>query len=318
MPDQSLRDQRIAVLFGGNSGERAVSLASSESVLSTLREGGYSPMAIDTREHGWWKALSEVDLAFNILHGPGGEDGATQGLLRSMDVVGTGSGILGSALAMDKLRAKQIWRAIGLPTADFLLVDEHTDYEGVLQNWGRAFIKPAREGSSLGMACVNTSAEFAAAVVVAATHDSKVMAECFVDGPEYTVAVLGERTLPAIRIVAAHEFYDYDAKYAVDTTRYHIPCGLTENEESQLATLALDAFEALDCAVWGRVDVMRNTDGEFQLLEVNTIPGMTSHSLVPMAAHAAGMSALELLEEIMTLSLSNADAQAGGLSSGAA
>ncbi|GAB5414755.1 MAG: D-alanine--D-alanine ligase [Congregibacter sp.] len=298
-----MKSRRVGVLYGGHSGEREVSIASSRTVLATLREAGYKTVAIDTAESSWWDALQNIELAFNILHGPGGEDGVIQGLLASMQVPATGSGVLGSALAMDKLRSKQIWRSLGLPTADFVLVDADTDGAALLADWQKAFIKPAREGSSLGMACVSTPAEFEQAVNKAREHDSRVMAERFVDGPEYTVAVLGGRTLPAIRIESAHDFYDYDAKYAVDTTRYHIPCGLSESEEAQLSTLALQAFNALDCAVWGRVDVMRDHGGEFHLLEVNTIPGMTSHSLVPMAARAAGISLADLLEEIMELSL---------------
>lgn len=307
-----LQPLQLAVLFGGRSGERDVSLASARAVIDTLREGGYRPREIDTGDAQWWTRLDGIDLAFNIQHGSGGEDGVTQGLLQALGVVGTGSGVLGSALAMDKLRSKQLWQALGLPTADFRLIDAHTDAAALLGRWGAAFIKPVSEGSSLGMARADSVEAFAAAWAEAARHDARVLAECEIDGPEYTVAILGERTLPAIRIEAAHAFYDYDAKYHVDTTRYHIPCGLDAAAEATLCDLALEAFRALDCSVWGRVDVMRDSSGQFQLLEVNTVPGMTGHSLVPMAAAAAGLEPLDLLEEILGRSWQAARSTGGG------
>ncbi|WP_439101834.1 D-alanine--D-alanine ligase [Congregibacter sp.] len=297
-----LRELRIAVLFGGASGERVVSLASADTVLNALRDGGYEPLALDTGEPRWWARLEDMDIAFNIQHGVGGEDGATQGLLASMGVVGTGSDVLGSALAMDKLRSKQLWRSLGLPTANFVSVDGHTDAAALLSEWGAAFIKPSAEGSSLGMTRVATPDAFAAARDSAAVYGERILAEQFIDGPEYTVAVLGERALPPIRIEATREFYDYEAKYKGSSTRYHIPCGLTDAEEKKLCNLARSAFAALGCSIWGRVDLMRDSRGDFQLLEVNTIPGMTDHSLVPMAATAAGLSLLELVEEILLLS----------------
>lgn len=300
MDDRGLpKGLELAVLYGGRSGEREVSLASAEMVMSALREGGYEFRAIDTGNERWWTSLEGVDLAFNIQHGRGGEDGITQGLLKSLGVVGTGSDVLGSALAMDKFRSKQLWVAAGLPTADFVVVSSATNPEELLQRWGAAFIKPAKEGSSLGMARVSTTAEFTAAAEAAGHFDSCVIAERLIEGPEYTVAVLGTRVLPAIRIEAAREFYDYQAKYTAANTRYHIPSGLSAVDEAELGRLALRAFEAVGCSIWGRVDVMRDTDGGFQLLEVNTIPGMTEHSLVPMAAQAAGLSRVELIREIM-------------------
>lgn len=297
----TLRDLRMAVLFGGESAEREVSLHSAATILGVLRDGGYTPLALDTGEANWWSALTDVDLAFNIQHGPGGEDGETQGMLASMGVAITGSDVLGSALSMDKLRSKQVWQAAGLPTADYVIADESVDAAELLDRWGAAFIKPAREGSSIGMARVSTAAEFSAAVTEARGFDSVVLAERLIDGPEYTVAIVGERTLPAICIEATNTFYDYQAKYHSDTTRYLLPCGLTTAEETAMAELSLRAFQALHCSGWGRVDLMREPDGQFQLLEVNTVPGMTSHSLVPMAAKAAGMSLLELVEEILVL-----------------
>jgi D-alanine-D-alanine ligase len=309
---EALQKMQLAVLFGGRSGERKVSLASANTVLTTLREGGYEPRAIDTGESRWWEALAGIELAFNIQHGSGGEDGVTQGLLQAMGIVGTGSDVLGSALAMDKLRSKQLWLAAGLPTADFVVLDDSVDAEALLADWGAAFIKPACEGSSLGMSRVDTPAAFERAKLEAARYDACVLAERLIDGPEYTVAILGDRALPAIRIEAAREFYDYAAKYEAGTTRYHIPCGLDAAEEQALGELALRAFSALGCSVWGRVDVMRDRQGGFQLLEVNTLPGMTATSLVPMAAKAAGMSLLELLEDIMWQSWEAAGVVAGG------
>ena len=292
----------LAVLYGGASAERAVSLDSGRAVSAALRGGGYEPALIDTAEPDWWQRLAGVDLAFNAQHGPGGEDGVTQGLLDALGVVGTGSGVLGSALAMDKLRCKQIWSALGLPTPEFEVVDESTDAGALLSAWGGAFIKPAREGSSVGMSPARTADAFAAAVERAVAFDRRVLAERLVQGPEYTVAILGERALPPIRIVAAGEFYDYEAKYQVDTTQYRIPCGLEAGAQQALGDLACTAFRALDCSIWGRVDVMRDADGAFQILEVNTVPGMTGHSLVPMAARAAGLDMLELVEEVLCLS----------------
>lgn len=308
----ALRNLRIAVLFGGHSGEREVSIASSRTVIAALEEGGYAPALIDTGEPIWWAGLSDIDLAFNIQHGIGGEDGVSQGLLESMGVVGTGSTVLGSALAMDKLRSKQLWRAVGLPTADFQRIDANTDFSALLARWGEAFVKPANGGSSLGMSRVRSTTEFAEAYAQAARYDATVMAEQFINGPEYTVAILGTRSLPVIRIEAAGEFYDYDAKYLADTTRYQVPCGLEADKERQLQALAQTAFHALGCSIWGRVDLMQEPTGGFVLLEANTIPGMTDHSLVPMAASAAGLTMLELLEEIMQLSWQAGPDASGG------
>lgn len=299
-----LKRLKMAVLFGGTSGEREVSMGSADTVVTTLRAGGYEPVVLDTAKALWWESLKGVDIAFNIQHGVGGEDGAIQGLLASMGIVGTGSDVLGSALAMDKLRSKQLWCALGLPTPEFVRITADTDSTALLSSWGGAFIKPAAEGSSLGMARVDSAEGFSLAYESAAQFAGPVMAEQLIDGPEYTVAILGDRALPPIHIEAAREFYDYEAKYQANDTRYHIPSGLSPNDEDLLCRLALDAFDALGCSVWGRVDLMRDGAGQFQLLEVNTVPGMTDHSLVPMAATAAGLSLLELLEEVLLLSWS--------------
>ncbi|MEE4279343.1 MAG: D-alanine--D-alanine ligase [Halieaceae bacterium] len=289
----------IAVLFGGRSGERDVSIAGARTVIEALEQTGYAPKVIDTGEDRWWQKLDGVELAFNMQHGAGGEDGVTQGLLESLGIVGTGSGVLGSALAMDKLRCKRLWLAMGLPTADFEVVATPDEVEALVELWGALFLKPAREGSSLGMSRVDSNSDPAAALELALAHDATVIAERFVDGPEYTVAVLGERCLPPIRVQAASLFYDYEAKYHSDATRYHIPCGLNERDERELCELVLHAFDAVQGEIWGRVDLIRDSDDMFQLLEVNTVPGMTDHSLVPMAARAAGLSLPELVEEIL-------------------
>ncbi|MEM1188722.1 MAG: D-alanine--D-alanine ligase [Pseudomonadota bacterium] len=302
----ALRQIPLALLFGGRSGEREVSLAGARSVLQALSDGGFDPRPIDTGETRWWTQLEGIELAFNLQHGAGGEDGVTQGLLEALGIVGTGSGVLGSALAMDKLRCKRLWREVGLPTADFAVIDSEEELLSALAAWGSLFLKPACEGSSLGMSRVGSQAEVADALELARAYDSEVIAERFIDGPEYTVAILGNRGLPPIRIEAASTFYDYEAKYHSDATRYHIPCGLSGEEEHALTGLALRAFREVGGAIWGRVDVMRDSAGQFQILEVNTVPGMTTHSLVPMAAAAAGIALPGLVEEILWLSWSAA------------
>lgn len=306
-----LHELSLAVLFGGHSGERAVSIASADAVIEALRSAGYHPRPVDTGVARWWNELDAIDVAFNIQHGRGGEDGVTQGLLEAMGIVCTGSDILGSALAMDKIRTKQLWRDAGLPTADFAVVDERTDPTTLLADWGSAFIKPSREGSSLGMSHVASVSDFGDAVREARKQDRAVLAERFIDGPEYTVAILDERALPAICIEVDGDFYDYRAKYESQATRYHVPCGLEPDVEESLAALCLEAFSALGCSVWGRVDAMRDSQGNFLLLEANTVPGMTSHSLVPMAARAAGLSMAALVEKIIECSLDQWEARRG-------
>lgn len=297
----------VALLYGGHSAEREISLQSGAAVHAALERLRIPVVAIDTGDAGWlqkWPAGCRH--AFIALHGPGGEDGTVPGALQQLDVTYTGSGVLASALAMDKLRSKQLWRGIDLPTPDFAMVDEHSDWAALMQDFGVAFVKPAREGSSIGMARVTSAAELRAAWQAAARFDANVLVERAVTGPEYTVAVLGDRTLPAIRVETDRGFYDYQAKYHADTTRYLCPCGLTPEAEADLAALALAAFHSLGCQGWGRVDVMADAEGGWQLLEVNTVPGMTDHSLVPMAAKAAGMSFDDLVLAILQQSLLDA------------
>jgi D-alanine-D-alanine ligase len=293
----------IAVLLGGNSAEREVSLQSGATVVSALESLGLSVRQVDPADDDWLEQLDGIAVAFNALHGPGGEDGVMQGVLAALNVRYTGSGILGSALAMDKIRSKQLWQGIGIPTGGFVTLECNTDWQAVIDKFGKVFVKPACEGSSIGMASADSAQNLEAAYKLAQKFQGEVLAEQFLAGPEYTVAVLGGRALPSIRMETDNDFYDYEAKYLSDDTRYHCPSDLTAEEELLVADLALRAFDSLGCSVWGRVDIMRDYDGEFYVLEVNTIPGMTSHSLVPMAAAAAGMDIAALVQRIVELSL---------------
>jgi D-alanine-D-alanine ligase len=294
---------RIVVLAGGSSPEREVSLLSGATVLDALRAQGCDARLVDPATADWWQQLAGVDLAFIALHGAGGEDGVMQGALQTLRVPYTGSGVLASALAMDKLRTKQLWQAAGLPVAPCEVLHADGDFDGVIARLGKVFVKPATGGSSIGMAPAATAAELAAAFINARQYDETVLAEQFVAGPEYTVAILGDRALPAIRLETDNVFYDYHAKYLSETTRYLCPAGLSVQDEDALGALCLSAFRALGAAVWGRLDVMRVPGGGFVLLELNTVPGMTSHSLVPMAARQAGLGIEQLVAEIAERSL---------------
>lgn len=298
-----LRGKPVAVMLGGDSSEREISLQSGRTVVEALQSQELEVLAIDPADSDWVSKLDGVGLAFIALHGPGGEDGSLQGALQMLGIPYTGSGVLGSALAMDKLRSKQLWQGIGLATPGFTTLDGDSDWQGVIERLGSVFVKPACEGSSIGMSRAGSGAELQAAFELAARYPGEVVAEQFVDGPEYTVAVLGGEAMPSIRLETANEFYDYEAKYESDETRYHCPSGLDDAEEAELAALALQAFDSLGCSVWGRVDVMRDRTGGFHVLEVNTVPGMTSHSLVPMAAAANGMDVAALVGRIADLSL---------------
>ncbi len=302
MSFQDLKQQTVAVLLGGSSAEREVSLKSGRTVSDALASLGYRVRDIDPADADWIEQLRGAAFAFNVLHGPGGEDGVMQGALEALRVPYTGSGVLGSAIAMDKQRSKQLWQGIGVATGGFTALDEGSDWQGVIDRFGKVFVKPACEGSSIGMAPASSADELRAAYRDASAYGGGVIAEKFIDGPEYTVAVLGDSALPSICMETANEFYDYEAKYLSDDTRYHCPSGLGETEEAEIAALALEAFRSLGCEIWGRVDVMRDRDGSFYVLEVNTIPGMTDHSLVPMAAREAGLPVPQLVEQILRLS----------------
>ena len=299
----SLQGKRVAVMLGGDSAEREVSLLSGRTVIDALQSQGIDVQPVDPADGDWSSRLADVDLVFIALHGPGGEDGSLQGALQALGVPYTGSGVLGSALAMDKKRSKQLWQGIGLATPGFVTLHAESDWQGVIEQFGTVFVKPAREGSSIGMSRADNGPALEAAFELASAYAGEIVAEQFVDGPEYTVAVLGNEALPSIRLETANEFYDYEAKYESDETRYHCPSGLGATEEAELAALSLRAFESLGCSVWGRVDVMRDGDGQFHVLEVNTVPGMTSHSLVPMAAAATGLDVPALVRRIAELSL---------------
>lgn len=290
---------KIAVLFGGTAAEREVSLKSGNAVLDALRSRGIDAEGIDTRVLDI-PALKCFDVAFIAVHGRGGEDGSLQGLLDTIGMPYTGSGVMASAIGMDKIRTKLLWQACGLPTPGFRAYSGTRVWVDQLEP-GRfpVMVKPAREGSSIGMGKARNAAEFAAALATAQRYDSDVVVEEWIDGPEYTVAILGGRALPPIRLKTTAEFYDYEAKYIRNDTEYLCPCGLDTAREAELQRLALDAFHAVDCRGWGRVDVMMDTAGQFRLLEVNTVPGMTDHSLVPMAARAAGLAFADLVFAIL-------------------
>ncbi len=297
---------KVAVLFGGRSAEREVSLNSGSRVLTALRRQGVDAHAFDPAERQL-DDLAGFARAFIALHGRYGEDGTIQGALELMGIPYTGSGVMASALGMDKWRTKLLWQAAGLPVPPYLMLDDATDLAAVEAVLGLPlFVKPACEGSSIGITKVKRPGELAAARAEAARHDSLVIAERAILGGEYTVAILGNEALPIIKIEPSNEFYDYEAKYLRDDTAYRCPCGLTETRESELRQQALDAFRVLGGRGWGRVDFLLDQaatagGGAAYFLEVNTSPGMTDHSLVPMAARAAGMSYDDLVVRILAL-----------------
>ncbi len=295
----------VAVLYGGTAAEREVSLNSGRCCYEALRQSGIDAHLVDTRED-WITQLREGGFrhSFIALHGPGGEDGTIQGALEFLGISYTGSGVLASALAMDKWRCKQMWRGLSLPTPASVVLNSDSDWSQAMQTLGgRAIVKPAHEGSSIGMSVVDDAAQLKQAYDTAASYDSLVFAEQWVEGGEYTIAILGQQALPVIKLETDHSFYDFNAKYLADDTRYLIPCGLPAEQERALGELAVAAYQSLDCRGWGRVDVLQDAGGQFQLLEVNTVPGMTDHSLVPMAAKAAGYSFDELVLQILAASL---------------
>ena len=292
---------KVAVLMGGKSAEREVSLKSGSMVLAALRKKGVDAHPFDPKERALEDLMREkFSRIFIALHGRFGEDGTVQGVLEWLGIPYTGSGVLASALAMDKVRTKRLWAAEGLPTAPHEILTRETDLRGVAKRLGTPlFVKPASEGSSVGMSKVRKAADLEEAYALAVNYDPVVIAEKFIDGPELTVAIVGERVLPIIRIETPREFYDYEAKYIANDTRYLIPCGVPPKKEQELQALSLKAFRALGCRGWGRVDLMLNQRGKPFLLEVNTSPGMTDHSLVPMAARAVGIPYEELCVKIL-------------------
>lgn len=301
---------RVAVFMGGDSAERDVSLKSGKAVLAALISAGVDAFAMDVQGCLLTTVEKpEFDRVFIALHGRGGEDGTLQAILSQAGIPYTGSEMMASALAMDKLRTKYVFAGCGLPTPKFRTMSAADDAEQIIQELRPPLsVKPSREGSSIGIRKVNTAAELAEAYEAAAALDTSVLIEEWIEGPEFTVSLLQDRALPAIGLSTDHVFYDYDAKYLADDTRYRIPCGLAPQDEVRLQSLALEAFRVVGCRTWGRVDIMQDADGEFWLLEVNTVPGMTDHSLVPMSARAAGMSFEELVVRILqdTLEVANA------------
>ncbi|MFC4700286.1 D-alanine--D-alanine ligase [Glaciecola siphonariae] len=300
---------KVAVLLGGESAEREVSLASGYAVLEALLDAGVNAHPFDPSERSVYELVSEkFDRAFIILHGRGGEDGVMQGALEQLGVPYTGTGVLGSALAMDKVLSKLVWSARNLPTAEYRVFDKQSfnanECEHILKDLGGVvMVKPSHEGSSVGMAKASDAKSLASAIENAFVYDDNVLVEAYIDGPEYTVAILDGKALPSIRMTSPHVFYDYDAKYKTDTTEYFCPSGLPLAQESELGRLALTAFEALSGKGWGRVDVMRHQDGTFYLLESNTVPGMTKKSLVPKAAKQADISFQQLVLQILAKSM---------------
>ncbi|MBD8525458.1 D-alanine--D-alanine ligase [Pseudomarimonas arenosa] len=297
---------RVAVLLGGSSSEREVSLDSGRNVLESLVAAGVDARPID----GVPALIKElqagtVDRVFNILHGSrgGGEDGVLQGLLEAYGIPCTGSDVLGSALAMDKVRSKQVWQSLGLSTAEFCVLRPGEDLQEKAEALGYPLIvKPACEGSSVGISRVFKPEDLAAAVALAKRYPGELLLERLIVGDELTVGILGEQALPSIRIVPAGEYYDYHAKYVAEDTQYICP-GLRQQDDAELGELALAAFRAVGCRGWGRVDVMRDRSGRNYLLEVNTAPGMTSHSLVPKAASQLGIDFSELCLRILRQTL---------------
>jgi len=302
-PSLKLRFGRVAVMFGGDSAEREVSLKSGAAVLGALRRAGVDAHAFDPAERPLAALKDEgFGRTFIALHGRGGEDGRLQGALDLMHVPYTGSGVLASALAMDKWRSKLFWQAAGIPVPECEVLTADSDWQAVADGLGLPlFVKPANEGSSIGISKVRVAGELPAAFATAATHDRLVIAERFLAGGEFTVGIVGSQALPVIRIVPATDFYDYDAKYFRDDTRYLIPSGLPQAQEQEIRALALKAFNALGGRGWGRVDVMLDSVGRAYCLEANMSPGMTDHSLVPMAARAAGLSFEQLVVKVLEM-----------------
>jgi len=294
---------KVAVLLGGKSAEREVSLKSGGMVLAALRKKGVDAHPFDPKEKDLLELAKErFQRVFIALHGGFGEDGTVQGVLEWLGIPYTGSGVLASALAMDKVRTKRLWAAEGLPTAPYEVLAKDTNLRTVAKKLGvPLFVKPASEGSSVGMTKVKKAGDLEEAYALAVNYDPVVIAEEFIDGAELTVAVLGERVLPIIRIETPREFYDYEAKYIANDTRYLIPCGVSEKKEKDLQAISLKAFRALGCRGWGRVDLMLDKRGRPYLLEVNTSPGMTDHSLVPMAARAVGISYEDLCVQVLEM-----------------
>lgn len=298
---------KVAVLFGGDSAERKISLASGSAVLGALQKAGVDAHGFDPAAQPLTDLLTQgFERAVIMLHGRGGEDGSMQGALQQLGIPYTGSGVLGSALSMDKIHTKQVWQSLNLPTAEYKIIEKSRfdtgSCEAIMAGLGNtAMVKPAREGSSIGMAKVTSATQLEIAILDAFKYDNHVLLEQFISGAEFTVAVLHGQALPSIRMSTPHVFYDYSAKYQDDTTEYFCPSGLSLEKEQELAELSSRAFAGVSGAGWGRIDLMQDQSGKFYLLEANTVPGMTEKSLVPKAAREAGLSFEQLcLQVLMT------------------
>ncbi|GLS89835.1 D-alanine--D-alanine ligase [Psychromonas marina] len=305
----SINFGKVAVLLGGNSAEREVSLASGNAVLKALVDQGIDAIAVDPKIDDITLLKKQgFERVFIALHGRGGEDGVIQGFLTTLGIPFTGCDVLSSAIAMDKAKTKQIWQSLQLPTAKYQVIvkecfDESECASIIADLSGTVMVKPINEGSSIGMAKASNAQQLKSALIEAFKFDNKVLVESWITGPEYTVALLNGKTLPAIRMQTKNEFYDYQAKYQSTETQYFCPCGLEENNLATLNQIANEAFEAIGCSGWGRVDFMQDAQGNWYLLEVNTVPGMTPTSLVPKAAKQAGYSFERLVVEILKQTL---------------
>ncbi|OBW91723.1 D-alanine--D-alanine ligase [Gallibacterium genomosp. 3] len=308
MDIQQLKQEKIAVLLGGNSAEREVSLVSGAAVLEALRSEGFDAHPVDPQTFPVEELKKQgFQRVFNILHGRGGEDGSLQGLLEQLGIPYTGCGVMASALTMDKMRTKLLWKAVGLPVAEMEVITRETratlDAQAIVNKLGLPLmVKPSLEGSSVGLTKVKKVEDLAAAVDLALTHDDTVLIEEWLAGQEFSVPVLDGEVLPSILIKPEGEFYDYEAKYISDNTQYFCPSGLSEQREAELRQLVKQAYDIVGCRGWSRIDVMTDAKDQFRLVEVNTNPGMTSHSLFPMAAKVVGYSFSQLVVKILELS----------------
>ncbi|MBG9994338.1 D-alanine--D-alanine ligase [Pseudoalteromonas sp. NZS127_1] len=297
---------KVAVLLGGNSAEREVSLRSGQAVLNALQNSGIDAIAFDPQSRSLWELKElNVERVFIALHGRGGEDGTVQGALEFMNLPYTGSNVLGSALAMDKVRCKHLFKSAGLSTAPYTVVDAKKGFDAaaIMGEFKKVMVKPSHEGSSIGMAQASTAQELEDALANAFKFDNQVLVEQWITGREFTVTVLGDEVQPVIEMTTPNGFYDYQAKYQSNTTQYHCPADLSEQDTKYLQAISLDAFDLVGASGWGRVDAMQDEQGNFYLLEVNTVPGMTEKSLVPMAAKANGATFEQLVVRILEQTL---------------
>ncbi|GAA67661.1 D-alanine--D-alanine ligase [Pseudoalteromonas sp. BSi20429] len=297
---------KVAVLLGGNSAEREVSLRSGQAVLNALQNSGIDAIAFDPQSRSLWELKElNVERVFIALHGRGGEDGTVQGALEFMNLPYTGSNVLGSALAMDKVRCKHLFKSAGLSTAPYTVVDAKKGFDAaaIMGEFKKVMVKPSHEGSSIGMAQASTAQELEDALANAFKFDNQVLVEQWITGREFTVTVLGDEVQPVIEMTTPNGFYDYQAKYQSNTTQYHCPADLSEQDAKYLQAISLDAFDLVGASGWGRVDAMQDEQGNFYLLEVNTVPGMTEKSLVPMAAKANGATFEQLVVRILEQTL---------------